>query len=611
MNYSKISFRPLCIASHVHAKFKLCDRKSLKNLAKWSVFSFPHPMTSLSFGIGIQQSFKLQIFCIGSKGLIRDTHGGVMVKMGKFICSTQVCKVLGSIWLTLAFASLAMGESYIVKSKDRVAFSKLKHSKIADGAKFIDSYERGLLSEVKFADVKNLSRAQQLLLLRQSPGVEYVVANFKLETFATPNDPSFSEQWALEKIGAVDAWDTQTGSHEVVVAVIDTGVDTGHADLAANIWTNPTEVAGNGIDDDQNGYVDDVHGYDFLENDGTPNDETSAQNPGHGTHCSGIIGAVGNNGQGISGISQSVSLMALRFIGPTGQGDLMGAIKAIDYAIDNKADIISASWGASVAAAQAQPLIEAIGRASDAGLIFVAAAANNGASNDTTPMYPANADFPNLISVAASDNADNKPQWSNYGKARVDLAAPGVDILSTIPGNYSNLSGTSMATPLVAGLVALLKSQTMAANQNQLSGLEMQSLLQSTGTQVAIETACNCRIDAGQAINALNENTLIVVPNAATMAPGTSLKAAAIGGMGGNTFTSADPAIVEMGEDGTMTAIALGETSITVRDQEGNEAQSLAIRVAELSEGTTQCPLGDEMLCMLMCLLDPTLPWCQ
>jgi thermitase len=458
--------------------------------------------------------------------------------------------------------------------------------------------------------------AQKLAELMSRSDVEYVVENAKIHMLGMPNDPRISEQWSLAKVNAGAAWDTAIGSRNVTVAVIDTGIDHTHADLKDNMWKNTAEVAGNNVDDDNNGYVDDTVGWDFKDNDKDPQDLTSSQNPGHGTHCAGIVGATGNNGVGISGMAQQVSLMALRFIGPDGSGDLMGAIKSIDYAIASKADIISASWGAKIPESQATPLVEAIGRTNAAGIIFIAAAANDGANNDVTSMFPANANFPNMIAVAASDSSDAKPSWSNYGKAKVAIASPGADILSSVPnGNYSKLSGTSMATPMVAGLAAVLQSEAKAAG-NPLSGPELRSLMQATGAKVAIETACNCRIDANAAVNALANNAMIVVPAAATVAPNATGSFSAIGGSGGYQFVSMSPSTLEVAADGTFTARAEGETTVKVTDSSGATAQSLAIRVAVANNGGggggggAECPLGDPMICELVCQIMPTLPWC-
>jgi subtilisin family serine protease len=277
---------------------------------------------------------------------------------------------------------------------------------------------------------------------------------------AAPNDPMFSSLWGLGDgagIAAQRAWNVSTGSSDVVVAVIDTGVDYTHPDLRANMWSNPGEIPGNGIDDDANGYIDDVHGINATRGAAYPGDPQDDN--GHGTHVAGTIGAVGNNDQGVVGINQHVKIMALRFLGAAGAGSLSDAIKAIDYMITMKSRgvdirVANNSWGGSGYAAA---LGDAIQRVEEAGIVFVAAAGNDGTDNDVEPSYPANFEMNNVVSVAALDEWGNLASFSNYGATTVDIAAPGADIYSTFPGNrYVKLSGTSMATPHVVGALALL-----------------------------------------------------------------------------------------------------------------------------------------------------------
>lgn len=478
---------------------------------------------------------------------------------------------------------------------------KLRHNDMT----VLDSYELGRLVKANIPD-------QSIELLRQlavDDKIEYIVPNIKFHAVGAPNDPRYSSQWSHRVANSELAWDTTTGSRKVVVAVIDTGIDTNHEDLRANLWTNPNEIAGNGIDDDGNGYVDDIHGWDFKGNDSDPMDETSSKNPGHGTHCAGIVGAVGNNATGIAGMSQEVSLMAVRFLGADGSGDLYAGARAIDYATKNGAHIISASWGAAVQEAGAKPIIEAIGRANDAGVIFIAAAANDGKNNDVRAVYPANANFPNMISVAASQSDDTKPSWSNFGAATVHVAAPGHQILSTLPGNsYGDLSGTSMATPMVSGLAALL----LAATDDAINGATMRALLQSSGAKVAIETACNCRIDANAAIQRVVNETMTIVPAATTLQPGQSINFTAWKGTGPFQFRSTNANVAQIDNTGKLTASALGETTVIVTDANNTTAESLTIRVANPPEnGGQECPLGDPVMCQLMCAIQPDLPWCK
>lgn len=278
----------------------------------------------------------------------------------------------------------------------------------------------------------------------------------------TPNDARFAELWGLNNTGqsggtndadidAPEAWDTLTDS-TMVVAVIDTGVDYTHPDLANVMWTNPGEIAGNGIDDDGNGYVDDIHGYDWVNNDGDPIDDHN-----HGTHVAGTIAAEGNNSIGVVGVNWSAQIMALKFLSSSGSGSTSNAIRAIDYATMMGANMTNNSWGCGPGGCFSQAMEDSIQAANDAGVLFIAAAGNDNNNNDNTPTYPASYDVPNVIAVAATDRNDNRSSFSSYGATTVDLGAPGSSILSTVRGNgYSSFNGTSMATPHVAGAAALL-----------------------------------------------------------------------------------------------------------------------------------------------------------
>jgi subtilisin family serine protease len=249
-------------------------------------------------------------------------------------------------------------------------------------------------------------------------------------------------------IDAPEAWDIHTGDRSILVGVIDTGIDYNHPDLAANMWTNPNEIAGNGIDDDGNGYIDDTRGWDFVNNDNDPMDDHY-----HGTHCAGTIGGVGNNANGVTGVCWQVSMVGLKFLSKGGGGTISDAVSAVYYANSIGVNLTSNSWGGG---GYSEALKDAIDAANDAGMLFIAAAGNNAFDNDVYENYPSSYTSPNVIAVAATDVNDELAPFSNWGATTVDLAAPGVDIYSTQPGNlYQNLSGTSMATPHVAGAVAL------------------------------------------------------------------------------------------------------------------------------------------------------------
>lgn len=512
--------------------------------------------------------------------------------------------------LALSISTLSYSAEYIVKfKKGSGEFNRAVHERVLGAAKVTRNHAPGSLVLVEIKQKSKQEAARALSDLMKNPEIQYVVENIKLKAFDLPNDPEISKQWSVGKVSAEKAWKLGVGSRDVIVAVIDTGVDLKHSDIKDNLWINKKEIPGNGKDDDQNGFVDDVHGYDFFAKDSEPQDETGAQNPGHGTHCSGIVGAVGDNGKGISGMSQRVSIMALRFLGADGSGDLMSAVEAIDYAIANGAQIISASWGASVSASQAQPITEAISRANDKNILFVAAAANDGKNNDRYDVYPANTPLPNVITVAASGNTDSKPSWSNYGKAKVSLASPGEDIYSTLPlEHYGNLSGTSMATPLVSGLAALVLS-----HNPDLNPVQMKALLQASGTKVAIETACDCRVDAAAAVERARSSALTVMPQAVTLSPEETVQFSAFGGKGPYSFSASSDSVATIDEKGLLKAKAAGEMTVSVTDSNGNKNESLKIRVAVPAVDTPDenCPVEDPDMCNVLCLISPDLPWCK
>ncbi len=270
-------------------------------------------------------------------------------------------------------------------------------------------------------------------------------------------DPNMGNVYGMGQIQATEAWKINKGSKDVVVAVIDTGVDYNHPDIAFNMWRNPnvSSFAETGVNSDGTDVVGDVVGWDFTNNDNLPFDDNM-----HGTHCAGVIGAVGENGVGISGVSQRVSIMALKFITSRGQGTSVNAIKSINYAVSRGANVLSNSWGGK---GPKDPALEgSIKNAHEKGVLFIAAAGNDGGNNDRRSSWPANhgLDFDNVIAVAANDSKDRLANFSDYGLKTVHLSAPGVGVYSTVPGEkYKSFSGTSMAAPHVAGAAALLWSQ--------------------------------------------------------------------------------------------------------------------------------------------------------
>lgn len=351
----------------------------------------------------------------------------------------------------------------------------------------------------------------------RSPDVEYAEPDFVLRPSEAvmPDDTQFPELYGLNNTGqnsgtpdadidAPEAWTNETGSSNTVVAVIDTGVDIRHEDLQGNIWTNPGEIPDNGIDDDLNGYVDDVNGWDFYNGDNTVYDPDLSTSRGdeHGTHVAGTIAAVGNNGVGVTGVNWDAQIMPLKFIGPDG-GFTSGAIAALNYAVLEGAPISNNSWGGG---GSSQALKDAIDTADLAGHLFVAAAGNGGSDgagddNDATPFYPASYNSANIISVAATNNNDDLASFSNFGDQTVDLGAPGVRILSTLPGStYGSYSGTSMATPHVAGVAALIRSSGLILDDSQLKDRILGSAEPVPSLQN--KTVTGARLNAANALGA-------------------------------------------------------------------------------------------------------------
>ena len=383
-------------------------------------------------------------------------------------------------WVTAQNQETYDQYSVLVKFKEGVTKQQKKGvAKLLDG-KYKDKnndgvddrfnmIDKGRIALIEMKGKKNEDKASEALsLLKGNSLVEYAEYNFIHHAALTPNDPRFDELWGMHNTGqtggtpdadidAPEAWDISTGSTEVIVGVIDTGVDYNHEDLAANMWTNPGEIPGNGVDDDGNGYVDDVHGINSITGSGDPMDDHY-----HGTHCSGTIGAVGNNNKGVVGVCWTVRIIGIKFLDSGGSGNTADAIECVNYAIWLKNNgtnirVLSNSWGGG---GYDQTLHDAIAAAGDVGILFTAAAGNNyGSNNDTNPYYPATYDCANILAVASTDHNDSLSSFSNIGPTTVDLGAPGSSILSTFPDNsYSSISGTSMATPHVSGAAALLLS---------------------------------------------------------------------------------------------------------------------------------------------------------
>jgi len=349
------------------------------------------------------------------------------------------------------------------------------------------------------------------------PEVEYAEANSEIKLdhedgghkHVHADDEMFFQQWGLfnngqnggrvgADISAMRAWAITKGSDQVVVAVLDSGVDYSHPDLANNIWTRPEIIKQYEDDDLTDGAVDDLHGFNLVEDTSDPMDDN-----GHGTHVAGIIGAEGGNGMGIAGVNWKVKIMPVKFMDADGSGTTKDAIEAINYVIDRKragvnVRIISASWGSTT---KSRALEDVIRKAYDEGILFVAAAGNSSSDNDRNPHYPANYNLGNVISVAAVNRYDQLASFSNYGAKSVHVAAPGEEILSTwLEHDFKELRGTSMATPFVSGVAALILSQNPKMSVDDLRA----KLLKSVDSLASLKgkVSSGGRINAAKAVGA-------------------------------------------------------------------------------------------------------------
>lgn len=419
-----------------------------------------------------------------------------------------------------ASAELAVPGEYIVKFKNAAAMKS-----------FHQKFKAVAVNEIKvdfgtYALVKNLNVSKTITAIAQDENVEYIEPNFTYHLLGAPEklsetikllqgnyeptDAQFGKLWGLKNTGSNDptgnfsgapgadidatrAWDVSRGSKTIKIAVIDTGIDYNHQDLKANMWVNEAEANGiAGVDDDMNGVIDDIHGARFTSGvvSGNPMDGNS-----HGTHCAGTIGAI-HDANGVAGVMNDVQFVAVKFLSDSGSGSTADAISAINYATKLGVDVMSNSWGGG---GYSQALKDAIIDANNNGIVFTAAAGNSGSNNDYSPHYPSNYDVPNIISVAAYNASDDLSSFSCYGPKTVHVAAPGQNILSSVPGNkYSVFSGTSMATPHVSGVVGLL-----LAHDSTLTPEQVRERLISTsvpGSAYDQQVVANGRVNAYNAL---------------------------------------------------------------------------------------------------------------
>ena len=453
----------------------------------------------------------------------------------------------------------------------------------------------GLVAKQSFTLVPGLTFAkttpgltinQTLEKLRSDTNVAYAEPDYIISINTSPDDDDYPLQWGLSNsndndIDAPEAWDVNTGSNTVVVAVIDSGVDYNHPDLRNRIWSNAGEIPDNGRDDDNNGFIDDVRGWDFEinSNDNDPMDEHN-----HGTHVAGIIGAQTNNVTGIAGVNWNIKIMPVKFMSAKGTGSNSAAIKAIDYAVANGAVISNNSWGGG---GFSQALFDTIQAANQQGHLFVAAAGNGrqgiGFNTDNTGHYPGAYNLPNIISVAATDQKDQLTAFSNFGVKTVDLAAPGLQIHSTIRnGQYLAFNGTSMAAPFVTGVAGLL-----LAENNMLTVSELKAAILDNVDPIPVlsgQLLTGGRLNAYKAITGITSRAPrlpveISVPITTTLIIGEELLLSATGGDGLYTWSSLTPVQAAVDATGLVTAVSSGTARITATDGSGLVSNEIILNI--------------------------------
>lgn len=491
-------------------------------------------------------------------------------------------------------------DGLLVKFRVNTSKSSQLHALSASGLRVVERFTLVPgLTHVSPVAGENLQST--LSSIKSDPNVEYAEPNYLVSIEQLPNDPQFNSQYGLYNTGqtggvtgadinAKDVWDIATGT-DVVVAVIDSGVEYTHSDLQMNMWKNPGEIEANNIDDDNNGFIDDIYGWNFSSDDSDPMDDL-----GHGTHVAGIVAAKGNNGVGIAGINWSAKIMALKFIDVNGIGSTANAIKALNYAVAMGARVSNNSWGGG---GFSQALYDAIAASEQAEHIFVAAAGNKGINTDdpiNAMHYPSSYPMDNVISTAATDESDMLGTFSNLGPVSVDLAAPGRQINSLwINDGYLSLDGTSMAAPFVTGAVALLLSKDSSLSVAQIRSAildnvdPLPSLLDATVT--------GGRLNLFKAVNSISRN-INITPLTNYLAINEPYRFEVSGGTPPYTWSVNDENVATINSaSGVLTGKSAGVTRITVIDSAGitSSSDNIFIENIQMQPELAFLNVGDQL----------------
>ena len=486
-----------------------------------------------------------------------------------------------------AFAfNLSPDKKYIIKLKPGERTSIFSTN-------LLSTYNMRKVGEIKSLGLINVSGTSTDLGLKfyadHQNQIEYIEEDYPVRAFDAPNDPSYSSQKQLNKLAREAAWKISKGSKDVIVAVTDTGFNFDHPDLKNQVWTNPNEIPDNGIDDDENGYIDDVNGWNHADDNNNPMDKQS-----HGSHVAGIIGAEGNNEEGIVGMAWNVTIMPSQFLDEKGGGSTFKAIKSIVYASENGARIINASWGGG---SKSKSLEEAIAAAQANGSIIIAAAGNEKRNNDLFSSYPANYPVSNIVSVAATNISSDLPSFSNYGLSTVHVGAPGHQVLSTVLGSdYKRFSGTSMAAPVVSGVAALM----LSVNPD-LTALQLRNgLMEAVDSKATLKgkVATGGEINPEKALTMLDDGFQVWPSNINVSAQiGFHFTTYGAGSDDSITWSVSDSAAASISADGELTLAANEPLNLTVTatNEATGESVTSTVVVNKTKEPSTGCTSEDLM----------------